>query len=308
MKPYFYLLLSCLVVSSLSCSQAERPTKTAGRILKVTTTTGMVGDLVKNIGGDDVVVESLMGPGVDPHLYKAKASDSSKLQQSDVVFYNGMMLEGKMQSVLERMAKSKTIIPVTSGIPENTLLKPEQFEGHFDPHVWCDVQLWAQCTDKIVEGLSKVDPTRAAAFKQRGADHKKQLMQLHEWALKKANELPPEKRILVTSHDAYNYFGRAYGFQVVGLQGISTVSEAGLADMTKLVDFIKNKKIKAIFVESSVPPGAIQRISQDSGVKIGGELFSDAMGTPGQIENGYDLGTYDGMVRHNLTTIVEALK
>ena len=133
-------------------------------------------------------------------------------------------------------------------------------------------------------------------------------MQLHEWALKKANELPPEKRILVTSHDAYNYFGRAYGFQVVGLQGISTVSEAGLADMTKLVDFIKNKKIKAIFVESSVPPGAIQRISQDSGVKIGGELFSDAMGTPGQIENGYDLGTYDGMVRHNLTTIVEALK
>ena len=131
---------------------------------------------------------------------------------------------------------------------------------------------------------------------------------MHEWSLKKAAELPKEKRILVTSHDAYNYFGRAYGFQVVGLQGVSTVTEAGLADMAKLVDFIKKNRVKAIFVESSVSPATIQRIAKDAGVRVGGELFSDAMGTPGQMEHGYDLGTYEGMIKHNLTTIVEALK
>jgi len=131
---------------------------------------------------------------------------------------------------------------------------------------------------------------------------------LQEWSLKKAAELPKEKRILITSHDAYNYFGRAYGFQVVGLQGVSTVTEAGLADMAKLVDFIKKNRVKAIFVESSVSPATIQRIAKDAGVRVGGELFSDAMGTPGQMENGYDLGTYEGMIKHNLTTIVEALK
>jgi manganese/zinc/iron transport system substrate-binding protein len=174
--------------------------------------------------------------------------------------------------------------------------------------VWFDVELWGLCAQTVVKGLSEFSPKDKAHFEQRGKDVAAKLRALHEWALKKAGELPKEKRILVTSHDACNYFGRAYGFQVVGLQGISTVTEAGLADMAKLVDFIKKNRVKAIFVESSVSPATIQRIAKDAGVKVGGELFSDAMGTPGQMENGYDLGTYEGMIKHNLTTIVEALK
>jgi len=156
--------------------------------------------------------------------------------------------------------------------------------------------------------LREFSPKDKAHFEQRGKGVATKLRALHEWSLKKAAELPKERRILVTSHDAYNYFGRAYGFQVVGLQGVSTVGEAGLADMAKLVDFIKKNQLKAIFVESSVSPATLQRIAKDAGVKVGGELFSDAMGTPGQMENGYDLGTYEGMIKHNLTTIVGALK
>jgi manganese/zinc/iron transport system substrate-binding protein len=197
---------------------------------------------------------------------------------------------------------------VTESLPRERLLAPAEFEGHPDPHVWFDVPLWKLCLDPIVKALSEADPAGKEGYEQRANAAREKLDRLHEWALAKVSELPPERRILVTSHDAYNYFGRAYGFQVVALQGISTVSEAGLADVAKLTDFIKEKKIKAVFVESSVPHNTIERISKDSGVKIGGELFSDAMGESGKIENGYDLGTYDGMIKHNLTTIVEALK
>jgi manganese/zinc/iron transport system substrate-binding protein len=174
--------------------------------------------------------------------------------------------------------------------------------------VWFDVTLWAQCVQSVVKGLSDYDPKSKDYFAKRGQEARTKMRELHEWALKKAAELPQEKRVLITSHDAFNYFGRAYGFKVVGLQGISTVEEASLAAMTKLVDFVKQQKVKAVFIESSVPPNAIKRISEDAGVKIGGELFSDAMGTPGQMEHGYDLGTYEGMIKHNLTTIVNALK
>ncbi len=281
----------------------------AEKKLRVVTTVTMVGDLVKQIGGSRVEVQELMGPGVDPHLYKATAADIAKLQRAEVIFYNGLMLEGKMQELFDKMSRSrKHIYPVSADLPKNQLLQPAEFEGHYDPHVWFEVPLWEQCAATVIKGLVTADPAGKADYEKRGAELHKKLQDLHQWAVKKANELPPEKRILITSHDAYNYFGRAYGFKVVGLQGISTVSEAGLADMVKLVDFIKQKQVKAIFVESSVPPNAIQRISKDSGAKIGGELFSDAMGTPGQIEHGYDLGTYEGMIKHNLTTIVEALK
>jgi len=269
----------------------------------------MVSDLVKQVGGDRVEVQGLMGPGVDPHLYKAAASDVSKLQGADVIFYSGLLLEGKMQDVFAKMARTKKhVYPVTESIPQEKLLEPPEFAGHFDPHVWFEVSLWAMCVDTVVKGLSEFEPKSKDLFAKRGEEAKSRLAELHQWALKKAGELPPEKRILVTSHDAYNYFGRAYGFQVVGLQGISTVEEANVAARAKLTEFIKRNQVKAIFVESSVPPAAIKRISEDAGVKIGGELFSDAMGTPGQIENGYDLGTYEGMIKHNLTTIVDALK
>lgn len=277
--------------------------------LRVVTTTSMVTDLVKQVGGEVVTVEGLMGPGVDPHLYKAAPSDVVKLQRADVIFYSGLMLEGKMTEVFSRLARSrKGVYAITERLPKERLLHPADHEGHPDPHVWFDVSLWAQCIDVVVEGLVAADGTHRAEFEKRGQELRTRLKALHDWSLAKAAELPAEKRILVTSHDAYNYFGRAYGFQVIGLQGISTVSEAALSDMVKLVDYIRSHGVKAIFVESSVPHATIERIAQDAKVKVGGELFSDAMGTPGQMENGYDLGTYEGMVKHNLTTMVEALK
>lgn len=277
--------------------------------VKVVATTSMVADLVKNVGGERVEVHGLMGPGVDPHLYKATAMDVLKLQQSDVIFYNGLLLEGKMQELFGQMARKKRFVyAVTEDLPKEQLLEPPALGGHYDPHVWFDVPLWSQCALKVAEGLSEYDAANKEYYEQRAAELQKKLVDLHEWALKKAAEVPKERRIVVTSHDAFNYFGRAYSFQVVGLQGISTVTEAGVADMAKMVDFIREQKVPAVFVESSVSHATIERISSDAGAKIGGELFSDAMGTPGQIEDGYDLGTYEGMIKHNLNTVVAALK
>ena len=295
------LLAACMLLPHTSPA-ADKP-------IKVTATITMVADLARSVGGDRVRVETLMGPGVDPHLYKAAASDVTKLQQADVILYSGLLLEGKMQDLFEKLAQGKRRVhAVTESIPRDRLLAPPQFEGHPDPHVWFDVTLWKLCIDGVLKALTEADPAGKDAYEQRAHETRARMEALHEWALRKADELPQDRRILVTSHDAYNYFGRAYGFQVVGLQGISTVSEAGLADVAKLSDFIRNKGIKAVFVESSVPHDTIERISKDTGVKIGGELFSDAMGTSGQIENGYDLGTYEGMIKHNLTTIVDGLK
>jgi manganese/zinc/iron transport system substrate-binding protein len=281
----------------------------AGEKIKVVATTTMVADLARKVGAERVEVKPLMGPGVDPHLYKATAADIVSLQQADVILYNGLLLEGKMQDLFAKMARSKRFVyPVTESIPQEQLLEPPEFQGHYDPHVWFDIGLWQKTIETVVDALSEADPAGNKYYQQQAAKTRAAWDQLHQWALTKAAELPEEKRILVTSHDAYNYFGRAYGFRVVGLQGISTVTEAGLADMAKLVDFIRKNSVKAIFVESSVPHNAIERISKDAGVKIGGELFSDAMGTPGQMENDYDLGTYEGMIKHNLNTIVDALK
>lgn len=277
--------------------------------ISVAATTTMVADLVRQVGGERVQVHGLMGPGVDPHLYKASAQDVVKLQRAQVIFYNGLLLEGKMADLMTRMARSKrTVYAVTEAVPEDLLLSPEEFAGHHDPHLWLDVSLWAQCIGTVRDGLIAADKEGSDYYTARAATVKREMAELHAWALAKAGELPKERRILITSHDAFNYFGRAYGFDVVGLQGISTVTEAGLADMTQMVDLIRQRGAPAIFVESSVPPQAIQRIAADAGVRVGGELFSDAMGTPGDIENGYDLGTYQGMIRHNLTTIVEALR
>jgi manganese/zinc/iron transport system substrate-binding protein len=302
------LRLSILLAAAV-CMLNPRGIVAAEKPLKVTATITMVADLARSVGGERVSVDTLMGPGVDPHLYKAAASDVTKLQQADVILYSGLLLEGKMQDLFTKLAQSKRRVhAVTDSIPKDRLLAPPEFEGQYDPHVWFDVTLWKMCIDTVAKALSEADAAGKESYERRADSLRAQMDQLHDWALKKAAELPPERRILVTSHDAYNYFGRAYGFQVVGLQGISTVSEAGLADVAKLSDFIREKGIKAVFVESSVPHNTIERISQDTGAKIGGELFSDAMGTPGQMENGYDLGTYDGMIKHNLTTIVEALK
>lgn len=296
----------CLVLGALAWTITASAAETR---LRAVATTSMVADLVRQVGGVRVAVDGLMGPGVDPHLYKATASDIVKLQRADVIFYNGLMLEGRLADLFTRLARTKRhVYALAESIPAEALIEPDGRGGHHDPHVWFDVSLWARCVDIVVEGLSAADARNADYYREQGRATSARLAGLHAWALSKAGELPAGSRVLVTSHDAYNYFGRAYGFEVVGLQGISTVSEAGLADMARLVDFIKARGLKAIFVESSVPPDTIRRLAQDAGVRVGGELFSDAMGTPGQIENGYDLGTYEGMVKHNLTTIVEALK
>jgi manganese/zinc/iron transport system substrate-binding protein len=299
-----------LAILGATAAGSARPGLSAPqKTVRVTATTSMVADLVRNMGGARVLVSGLMGPGVDPHLYKATAADISKLQQANVIFYNGLLLEGKMQELFAQMARRKKFVyAVTEDLPQDRLLEPASMGGHYDPHVWFDVPLWSQCALKVLEGLSEFDPAGRAEYEKNAAAFQQRLDALHSWAKAKAAELPKEKRILVTSHDAFNYFGRAYDFKVVGLQGISTVTEAGIADVAKLVDFVRENGIKAVFVESSVPHATIERISKDAGVKIGGELFSDAMGTPGEMENGYDLGTYEGMIKHNLSTIVQALR
>jgi manganese/zinc/iron transport system substrate-binding protein len=302
-----FLIQLLAICFTFGCTPAPTE-RNPGDVLQVTVTTTMAADLVRSVGGERVAVEALMGPGVDPHLYRAAASDVNKLQRADVIFYSGLLLEGKIQEVLANLGRTKRVHAITDSIPKERLLAPPEFEGHPDPHVWFDVELWKLCIDTVQQALTAADPAGKQHYEERAAETRRRYDELHQWALAKANELPPERRIVVTSHDAYNYFGRAYGFQVVGLQGISTVAEAGLADMAKLADFIREKQIKAVFVESSVPHNTIERISRDTGAKIGGELFSDAMGEPGQMENGYDLGTYEGMIKHNLTTIVEALK
>ncbi len=281
--------------------------------MNVVTTTTMVSDMVKEIGGDRVNVVGLMGPGVDPHLYKPASSDVVKLQRARIIFYSGLMLEGRMTDLFFRMARAgKLVYAVTESIPEKDRLEPPEFAGHWDPHVWGNPILWSNCIVTVVDGLSKADPAGAADYAKRGKAVDASYKAMKAWALKRIAEVPRKQRILITSHDAFNYFGQAFGFQVVAIQGLSTVTEAGLADIAKTVDFIKQKKIKAIFVESSVNPAAIERVSKDASVKIGGELFSDACGKVGDIHEAhgekYDVGTFVGMLKHNINTVVDALK
>ena len=301
------LFLTIGLVAAVAFSQAHAAK------LNVVTTTTMVTDMVKEIGGDRVKVVGLMGPGVDPHLYKPASGDVVKLQRAKIIFYSGLMLEGRMTDLFFRMARAgKLVYAVTESIPEKDRLEPPEFAGHWDPHVWGDPILWSNCIVTVVDGLSKADPAGAADYAKRGKVVDASYKAMKEWALKRIAEVPREHRILVTSHDAFNYFGQAFGFQVVAVQGLSTVTEAGLADIAKMVDFIKKENIKAIFIESSVNPAAIKRVSKDSDVKIGGELFSDACGALGDMHEAhgekYDVGTYIGMLKHNVNTVVDALK
>jgi len=274
-----------------------------GGVIKVTATTGMVGDLVTNVGGARVDVTTLMGPGVDPHLYQATAGDIASLQGADMIFYNGLLLEGKMAELFVKMARSNPfVIAVTEELDRERLLEPPALAGHWDPHVWFEVDLWAEGIEVVRAALANYAPDHAAEFQKNANSHAGELQALHAWCETQAATVPEARRVVITSHDAFSYFGRAYGFEVVGLQGISTVTEAGLADIASMVDFIKQRQVPAIFVESSVPKAAIERVAQDSGVGIGGELYSDAMGSAG---TGHD--TYAGMVRHNMETVVGAL-
>ncbi len=301
------LLLFACAGSGLHLAAAERP-------LRIVATTTMVADLVAGVAGERGTVVGLMGAGVDPHLYKATASDVNKLRSADIIFYNGLHLEGRMADMLVKLGRrGKLVQAVTDSVAKDKLLEPAEFEGHYDPHVWFDPLLWADCIEAVVAGLSAAEPASAAHFQARGEALRAEYRAHFDWAVEQIAQIPEARRVLITSHDAYNYFGRAFGFQVIGVQGISTLSEAGVADIAQISAFIKERGIKAIFVESSVSPAAIQRISQDSGVRIGGELYSDAMGNPGQIAtaadgSAVDVGTYEGMLKINVSTIVESLK
>lgn len=308
--------LACALglLATSACSKSGSGPAADEDRLKVTTTTTMITDMVSRVGGEHIRVTGMMGPGVDPHLFQPRAADISALRTADVTFYNGLHLEGKLTDVLEHVEQGgRPTYALAAAVPKERLLTLDGDDAaNADPHFWGDAELWAGCVRVVVEGLSKADPEHAETYAQRGEALKQEYLAMHEWAKVRAVLVPAESRLLITSHDAFSYFGRAYGFEVLGIQGISTATEAGLADVTRLADLIRQRKVKAVFVESSVPPDTIQTLSRDSGAKIGGELFSDAFGTPGEIENingeSYDLGTYTGYIKHNINTSVEALK
>jgi manganese/zinc/iron transport system substrate-binding protein len=302
----FYLVLAAVFFLQ-ACAGEEPDEQTDGKV-NVVCTTGMIADLVRHVGGERVRVEGLMGPGVDPHYYKASQGDISKLSKADLIAYNGLFLEGKMESIFSKMARSKKVVAVAGDLDENILRRPPEFNGHHDPHVWFDVALWAETIDVVVEALTEIDAAGAEVYRQNGKRYGVELQALHQWVLVQVALVPKGQRVLVTAHDAFGYFGRAYDIEVLGLQGISTVAEYGVNDVMRIVDLIVAKKVKAIFVESSVPVRSIEAVRQgclDRGAKvtIGGTLYSDAMGAVG---SGAD--SYVGMVRSNVNTIVEALK
>lgn len=275
--------------------------------IKVIATVGMVADIVRNVGGKHVAVTQVMGAGVDPHLYKASRDDVQAIMTGDIVFYSGLMLEGKMVDTLMKVSRSKPVYAVTEMIEEQNLLEPADFAGHYDPHVWMDVSAWAKCVDAVAKALSEFDVTHANEYRDNAESYRKQLMELYEYGRNSIATIPEKSRVLITSHDAFNYFGRAYGLDVQGVQGLSTESEAGLQRVNELVDLIVEKQVKAVFVESSVPRKNIEAIASGARargheVAIGGELFSDAMGEEGTYE-----GTYVGMLDHNITLTTRAL-
>lgn len=303
--------LLCLPLISTGCKDsASRPSASstyAGPYpIRATATVGMVADLVRQVGGKEVQVKQLLGSGVDPHLYKPTRDDVQAILAGDVVFYNGLLLEGKMAETLDRLGKSKPTCAVAANIK-----LPGDISGadphHPDPHVWMDVSLWSQAAEVTGDFFRRYDPPHADDYASRAAKLREQLDRLHAYGKMVIGGIPEKSRVLITSHDAFRYFGRAYDMEVEAIQGISTESEAGLQRINQLVDLLVDRKIEAVFVESSVPKESIEALLEGANarghdVKIGGELYSDAMGPDGSYE-----GTYIGMMDHNLSTIARAL-
>jgi manganese/zinc/iron transport system substrate-binding protein len=309
-RPVVLVLVVLAVALALPLAGCNGGGATAGvdGELAILTTTGIIGDIARRVAEPYGRVESLMGPGVDPHLYKASESDVRRMAEADLILYNGLHLEGKMADVLVKMARSRPVVAVTDDVPREGLREPPEFAGQYDPHLWFDVRLWALTLKPIVRELSELDPAHRNHYQTQAEALERELSELDAWVEQQVATIPTERRVLVTAHDAFGYFGRRYGLEVVGLQGISTLSEAGLRDVERVVDLVVERRIPAIFFESSVPRRsieAVQAAAQDQGhaVALGGELFSDALGAAGTPE-----GTYTGMVRHNVETIVEALR
>ncbi|MFG0327068.1 MAG: metal ABC transporter solute-binding protein, Zn/Mn family [Phycisphaerales bacterium JB037] len=301
------LALACGLVALAGCGGPGEPPDADGSYT-IVATTGMVRDIAQRVAGDDAAVIGLMGPGIDPHLYKPTRSDSQRLLDADVVFYNGLLLEGKMTDALVRAASAgKRVRAVTELIDEQYLLEPEEFAGLYDPHVWMDPAAWTRAVEVVRDELSEFDPDRRADYTINAERYLEEIRALDDYARRVLATVPENRRVLVTAHDAFNYFGRRFGFEVVGIQGLSTESEAGVRDIERLVDLIVERDIPAVFVESTVSERNIRALidgarARGHAVTIGGSLFSDAMGDEGTYE-----GTYLGMIDHNVTTIARAL-
>jgi manganese/zinc/iron transport system substrate-binding protein len=306
-------LISGAALTAVAIAAGVRITNTPaiadhGGKIGITSTVGMITDVLRTIGGEQVVVSGLMGPGIDPHLYKPSAGDIILLGDADIIFYGGLHLEGRMTETFEKILRSgKPTIPVSESIPEHLLRSPAEFQGAHDPHVWFDVTLWRIAAETMISELASHFPDAIETFQTNGASYLAELDDLDAWVQEQVARVPEGQRVLITAHDAFGYFGARYGFEVRGLQGFSTATEAGAGDVQDLATFITERRIRAMFVESSVPPATVEAVQEACrakgwDVRIGGELFSDAMGQDGTVE-----GTYIGMVRHNVDTIVSAL-
>jgi manganese/zinc/iron transport system substrate-binding protein len=276
--------------------------------VSVVTTTSIIADTARRIGGENTDVRSLMGEGVDPHLYKASPGDLRLLSAANLVLHNGLHLEGRMADALEKLSTRKPVVAVTARIPTNLLRKVSEGHDSYDPHVWFDVSLWLTVAEHIRDTLIEYDRANEAGYRARFQSFEAELRELHTWCRDEIQKIPSPRRLLVTAHDAFGYLGRAYGLEVKGIQGLSTDSEASLQDIRHLVDLLVQRDIPAVFVESSVSPKAVEALvegSQSRGhaLTIGGELFSDTLGPPYS-----PAGSYLGMVRHNVLTITSALK
>ena len=303
MKQIIFIVLFSVLL--LGCKDGK---PTDGKF-HIVTTTSMITDLVKNIGGDKVVVEGLMGAGVDPHLYKASEGDVSKLSNADMILYSGLHLEGKLVEVFEKMQRQKiNTVAISDALDKKDLIGSALFASNYDPHIWFDVTNWELITVFVADQLSAAMPENKAIFQANAEKYLKELKTLKEELEAEVATLPEDKRRLVTAHDAFNYFGKAFKFDVVGLQGLSTATEAGVQDVQKTATYIIDHKVKAVFIESSVPKRTVEALqaavnSKKHNVIIGGTLYSDALGNPGTPE-----GTYIGMFKYNVHTIVNSLK
>lgn len=302
-----FITIALLSIVALVGCNAEADIETEGNV-KVVTTIAQIGDIVENVGGEHVDVKSLMGPGTDPHTYKATTSDIDNLQKADVIFYNGHHLEGQMNNVFAKMSSEKPTHAVAEAIPEDMLDADPENPDIPDPHVWFDINLWKYAVDEVTKGLIDLDPENKEYYEKQAENYKQKLDETHTYAKEQISQIPEESRVLVTAHDAFHYFGKEYGLEVMGLQGLSTESEYGLKDVQRIIDTVSERNIKAVFVESSVNERSINAVvegakAEGHQLKIGGELYSDAMG-PADTEE----GTYIGMFKHNIDTIVNALK
>lgn len=309
MNTFYKILLGLSLLLATGCKQATGNKLYLGnRQIKVVTTTTMIADLLTNAGKGRVLVESLMGPGIDPHSYEPRESDVSRLMEADVVFYNGIHLEGKMADLFEESAKKKHVFAIADGLLPEDIRKEIQTNTP-DPHIWFDVQLWIKCLEFANAKLIEIDPDNSSIYETNKKNYSATLNELHQYVKQQADKIPKGQRVLITAHDAFGYFGNAYGFQVRGVQGINTVAEANSGDIGSLATFMVKNKVRAFFVESSVPRKNLEKLKEVAALldpnfmlSSGGELYSDALGSKNSVA-----GTYEGMVKHNIETIVKAL-